>query len=126
MTVLTVTVTGLSEAQAGLMAVLDRISPAVIGVEQDLIQRVFNESQEEVPYDTGVLSMSALLFAADDDGTGVIEAGVSYNTDYAVRQHEDLEYDHPNGRKAKYLEDPFNEQITGLEAAMGAAIGAVL
>ena len=33
---------------------------------------------------------------------------ISYNTPYARRQHEELDWEHPLGGKAKYLEDPFN------------------
>lgn len=33
---------------------------------------------------------------------------VSFDTPYAVRQHEELGYNHPGGGKAKYLEDAFN------------------
>ena len=33
---------------------------------------------------------------------------ISFNTPYARRQHEELDYEHPRGGKAKYLEDPFN------------------
>jgi len=34
---------------------------------------------------------------------------VSYNTPYAVYQHEDLTLHHEKGRKAKYLEDVIND-----------------
>jgi hypothetical protein len=43
---------------------------------------------------------------------------VSYNTVYAVRQHEELDYRHAPGKQAKYLEQPFNE----LQAQMIQAI----
>lgn len=33
---------------------------------------------------------------------------VSFNTPYARRQHEELEWVHPKAGKAKYLEGPFN------------------
>lgn len=36
-------------------------------------------------------------------------AAVSYDTPYAVKQHEELDYQHQRGRQAKYLETPFNE-----------------
>ena len=40
-------------------------------------------------------------------------AAVSYDTPYAIRQHEDLSYKHDAGRKAKYLEDPLNAAAKG-------------
>ena len=33
---------------------------------------------------------------------------VSFDTPYAIKQHEELGYNHPKGGKAKYLEDAFN------------------
>ncbi len=34
---------------------------------------------------------------------------ISFSTPYSRRQHEELDYEHPRGGKAKYLEDPFNQ-----------------
>ena len=62
-------------------------------------------SSEEVPRDEGILEGSGVVDIDDMAG----EATVSYDRPYAVRQHEDLAYNHQNGRKAKYLEDPLNE-----------------
>lgn len=70
------------------------------------------ESQEEVPHATGTLQRSSTVTDAPREDAVYI----SYNTPYAVRQHEDLALRHPDprnpistpGRKAKYLEDPFN------------------
>ena len=33
---------------------------------------------------------------------------ISFSTPYSRRQHEELDWEHPVGGKAKYLEDPFN------------------
>lgn len=58
-------------------------------------------SKIEVPVDTGTLERSCDTDYEYDDLEGI----VYYDTPYAVRQHEDLDYHHPFG-KAKYLEDP--------------------
>ena len=34
-----------------------------------------------------------------------------HDTDYAIRQHEELNYRHAEGRTAKYLEIPFQENM---------------
>ena len=60
------------------------------------------ESANEVPRDTHALAQSAEV--SSDSETVVL----SYDTDYAIKQHEELGYRHPRGGKAKYLEDPFN------------------
>lgn len=63
-------------------------------------------SKQEVPLDEGTLKNSCKVSVSDDGRTGC----VSYDTPYAVRQHEELGYQHQRGRKAKYLEDPVNDQ----------------
>lgn len=40
---------------------------------------------------------------------GALQAAVSYDTPYAVIQHEDLTFQHDPGRQAKYLEQPIND-----------------
>lgn len=37
---------------------------------------------------------------------------VSYGLPYALRQHEELGYEHPKGGEAKYLEKPFLENTS--------------
>lgn len=59
-------------------------------------------SKQQVPLDTGALSNSCVVDVSDDGSEGT----VSYDTPYAVVQHENHSYNHQRGRKAKYLEDP--------------------
>lgn len=78
-------------------------------------------SKEEVPLDQGPLKNSCFVDVADDGKSGT----VSYDTPYAVAQHENTGYQHQRGRKAKYLEDPINsgavhsQMITLAQQAMG-------
>jgi hypothetical protein len=46
----------------------------------------------------------------------------SYDTPYAVRQHEDLTYRHAPGRTAKYLERPLNASRTQVLAIIAAQL----
>ena len=62
-------------------------------------------SKEQVPLDQGPLKNSCFVDVAADGSSGT----VSYDTPYAVRQHEETWYQHQRGRKAKYLEDPCND-----------------
>ncbi|GHU90279.1 hypothetical protein FACS1894202_09810 [Clostridia bacterium] len=41
---------------------------------------------------------------------------VGYSLPYALRQHEELDYKHPKGGEAKYLEKPFNELLPRFQA----------
>lgn len=61
-------------------------------------------SKQEVPLDQGPL-MNSCYVDVNADGT---EGTISYDTPYAVVQHEATWYQHQRGRKAKYLEDPVN------------------
>lgn len=56
-----------------------------------------DEAVQRTPLETGTLRNSAKVTASDG------EAAVSYNTPYAVKQHEELGYQHKDGQ-AKYLE----------------------
>lgn len=61
-------------------------------------------SKQQVPLDKGPLQNSCYVDVNEDGSEGT----VSYDTPYAVKQHENTWYLHQRGRKAKYLEDPVN------------------
>ena len=81
-------------------------------------------SQAEVPVDTGALKESVTVEKIEDD-SGQIVYFVSYGKEYAVEQHENLNFFHSHG-KAKFLEDPFQKQqhdmISHLQASVGNAM----
>lgn len=58
----------------------------------------------EVPIEDHALEVSGV--PSVDEGS--LKGAVSFDTPYAVRQHEELDYRHNAGKKAKYLEDPLN------------------
>jgi hypothetical protein len=70
------------------------------------VEHVLTESRKVVPIEEGTLERSGV--ATVDEAN--LRGAVSYDTPYAVRQHEDLTLRHAEGRKAKYLEDPLNEE----------------
>lgn len=57
-----------------------------------------------VPLDEGPLMQSGKVTVDGLDGM------ISYDTVYAVRQHEELTWKHAPGRQAKYLEQPMNTE----------------
>lgn len=93
-------------------------------------EAILTEAIDEAPVDTGTLRRSGTVtvgklpygeevFEAAEAGDEMKDAFpekigkekavyISFNTPYARRQHEELDYEHPRGGKAKYLEDPFN------------------
>lgn len=79
-------------------------------------EALLTEAQNEAPVETGTLRRSGTVTDAGD------KVYVSFNTPYAVRQHEELEWRHPLGGKAKYLEDPFKRMKDKIKRAVQLAI----
>ena len=91
---------------------------------------ILTEAIDETPVETGTLRRSGTVTVGGlPDGAQVYEAAkagtemkdafsdpvgkekavyISFSTPYSRRQHEELDWEHPVGGKAKYLEDPFN------------------
>lgn len=72
------------------------------------LEFIKQESVKVVPKDTGLLEKSAGLKFNEQTG-GRHEGVVFYDTPYAIRQHEELNFRHAEGRIAKYLELPFQQ-----------------
>ena len=81
-------------------------------------EHLLGESRKEVPIEEGTLERSGV--ATTDPGK--LQAAVSYDTPYAVTQHERLDLRHDPGRKAKYLEDPMNRERATMLALIAAEI----
>ena len=62
-------------------------------------EHILNLSNQRVPLEEGTLERSGVV---TDDGKGAV--AISYDTPYAVPQHERMDYRHAAGRSAKYLE----------------------
>jgi len=85
---------------------------------------IFEESQDEVPLDTGNLRASGKLGFPKIEGKDVV-VEISYGgaaADYALVVHEDLEMNFRNGKKAKYLEDPARRRIKGMDGRLLASV----
>lgn len=68
-------------------------------------EHVLQQARDSVPLDEGTLSRSGVASV----NPGTLEAAVSFDTPYAVDQHENEIYRHAPGREAKYLERPWLE-----------------
>ena len=75
-------------------------------------------SNDRVPLDEAALQRSG---TATVDET-VLKAAVAYDTPYAVRQHEELEWRHAPGRRAKYLESALNDSATEVRDVIAAEL----
>lgn len=81
-------------------------------------EHLLAESQRLVPIEEATLERSGV--ASVDEAKG--QAAVSYDTVYAVRQHEELTWRHDPGRSAKYLEIPFNTERKVMQEIIAAQI----
>ncbi|MCL5291280.1 MAG: HK97 gp10 family phage protein [Actinobacteria bacterium] len=79
---------------------------------------LLGKSVELAPVDQGDLrangsvtpnNVSALKTAGNNVGEMIIRVG--FNLPYAEVQHERLDYSHPKGGQAKYLEQPFEANV---------------
>lgn len=97
----------------------------------DLKQR----SSDQAPVDTGDLrgNCSAVfdraVLAPASEGETIekpaegLTGRVGYTLPYARVQHEEMDYKHPKGGKAKYLEDPANAMAKTYKTAIAKAVG---
>ena len=84
--------------------VLQIAKAAAMSALRDGAEAILTESHTEIPHDSGTMQSSGTVTEAPSENAVYI----SFNTPYAVKQHEDLTLRHSDGRKAKYLEDPLN------------------
>lgn len=75
---------------------------------KDGAEHVLTVTTPDVPLESGTLRRSGTVTVIRADGRKVVVAA-SYNTPYAVKQHEDLNLRHKVGG-AKFLENHFNEE----------------
>lgn len=67
---------------------------------------VLERATRIVPLEEGTLMRSGTVHEPEP---GKLSVAITYDTPYAVVQHENLSYHHDPGRQAKYLETPINE-----------------
>lgn len=80
--------------------VLDEVREATADGMLVALEFLLTEANQGVPIDEHMLEASGV--ATIDERK--LEGAVSYDTPYAVRQHEDMTFRHAPGRHAKWLE----------------------
>lgn len=88
------------------------------------LQHVLAASDATIPHETGHLETTG-DYDIDDSGDD-LRGSVYYDTVYARRQHEEMDWTHDAGRRAKYLELAALEELATIEAIMGQAMKASL
>jgi hypothetical protein len=70
-------------------------------------EHVLGEAKRRVPIEEHILEESGAVSMDRAD----LKAAITFDTPYAVYQHEDLTLKHDAGREAKYLETAINTEI---------------
>ncbi|MFC8491780.1 hypothetical protein ACFUJU_13455 [Streptomyces sp. NPDC057235] len=81
-------------------------------------EHVLGVSSDRVPLDEAALQRSGT--ASVDEAT--MQASVSYDTPYAVVQHERMDQRHAPGRRAKYLESALNDSMSAVRDVIAAQL----
>jgi hypothetical protein len=117
---------GLKEVQAAFDKKLKQIQGYTKEAITDVTLDLTGKAVLLAPVDTGDLRGSGqgiinktVVAEGNKDGSishkgkppqaEVYNGMVTFTAKYAVRQHEEMEYNHPQGGQAKYLEQPFKE-----------------
>lgn len=85
---------------------LFELSEAMLDGLHDAGEHLLGVSRGQVPLEEATLERSGQV----SQNRAAKRVAVSYDTPYAVYQHERLDLHHDEGRKAKYLEDPMNSE----------------
>lgn len=121
---LSLTLEGTDVVVAHLHAIGERVKPVAARALLAEAEAIMTRSKEEyVPVDTGVLRASGHVNPPDIHGDDVsVSLGFGGAAkDYAVIQHERLDYKHTVGGP-KYLERPLLEATRGLAERIGKVI----
>lgn len=98
--------------------VLEQIREAEVKGLELAAEHLLAKSVEIVPLDEGPLMHSGVASVDASER----KAAVSFDKQYAVRQHEELDYNHAPGRQAKYLEGPWLAERETMLAIIAAQI----
>lgn len=125
---ISVTITGLDRFLARLAAAPMVAEIATAGALYRVANRIFAESQREVPVDTGTLRASGHVTLPEQRGAE-LAVTIGYGgaaQAYAFIVHERLDAFHAPPTKAKYLEDPVNRERDRFREDMGAELRVAL
>lgn len=113
-----VTVSGLDEASKHLTKFLRTVETVPTQILLEEAPRIEETAKVRTPEKTGKLKESVKVrVSRDKRRPGLYAQASAFNRgyDYALIQHENLSYNHPNGGQAKFLESAFVEGVERIE-----------
>lgn len=112
----TVNIKGLEELNKLLKAMPKEAANAAEHELKVIVADLQGKAQSLAPVDLGDLRGSAFSEVENMVGT------VGFTEPYAMRQHEEVEYRHPKGGQAKFLEQPFKQNTPKYIKGVGDAV----
>lgn len=119
---------------SGIKELSDALAKDVAGIRKAMTSALYtagidvqNRAKELVPVDTGNLKSTAETTVPKSAASDRVRIEVSFGgptkasakgANYALVQHERLDFAHPGGGQAKYLEQPFVEEISTWPAGL--------
>ena len=97
---------------------LARINRGAAKGVQMAAEHVLGEANERAPIEEGTLIRSGVASSDPEK----LRGAVSYDTPYAVRQHEDLSLQHDAGREAKWMENTINAEADAVRTIIADSI----
>jgi hypothetical protein len=85
-------------------------------------EHVLGEARKRVPIEEATLERSGAVSSDPEN----LRAAVTFDTPYAVAQHEDMGLRHDAGREAKYLENAMNAERATVQQIIAKTIKGVL
>jgi hypothetical protein len=107
---------GLDELQKILKKMPKEAEKAAMFALEKAATDLQSKAQLLAPVDMGDLRGSAFTEVVGQEAT------VGFTEPYATRQHEEVGYRHPKGGQAKYLEEPYKENMNRYIDYIGDAI----
>jgi len=93
---------GVQDVGLDLLSESVKLAPVMTGTLRGSGYVEFNNQQIAEGTEMGTIIKNPLIIEAIDNPS----AEIGFGEEYAVKQHEEVEYNHPKGGQAKYLEEP--------------------
>lgn len=112
-----------SEMEGHIKSVANGLTSLVGDASFKIANEIMIDSLQEVPVDTGTLfrshyieeTIDGVVFGYGPPNDKFNIKSQAMTSEYMIYQHEGLHLNHPNGGKAKFLEDPINRHKTSVD-----------
>ena len=113
-----------SQVEARLRAFERDVRKAALQGCEDAADELLTRASELVPLEEGTLLRSGKVVTGDTGAA--VGFGSGGAADYAIPQHERLDFRHDNGRQAKYLETPHRAMAGEIVTIIGKSVQRVV